>query len=287
MIKGFLLHLTHYDPAWNLVKDTEKPFDSETAYTIIQEMAAAGMNTLIIDCGDAIEYQSHPELKRHYTRPMSALKALADKARKLKIEVIPKLNFSQSRFYQHNHWMYPHNEVVNRRDIFDLPEYWRIAFELIDELTSSAKPERFFHIGLDEDTDRAPSLFAAAANLLADGLKEKGLRTVMWRDIRIDTRGLVFSEKQDIVEDLIARDMILQVWNYEGVVNQKCVSRLIEKGHAVWIAVKKSEGLNQWLEVILSNNKLPGVILTPWLPCVKENLEKFRKDIADVGSKLI
>ena len=83
-------------------------FDINLALELVDEMYKAGLNLLVIDCADGVRYKSHPELARKYTVPMSHLKKLVKRANEKGIEVVPKLNFAQSRFHCHNHWMYPY-----------------------------------------------------------------------------------------------------------------------------------------------------------------------------------
>ena len=97
-------------------------------------MSEVGLNLLVIDCADGIEYKSHPELVREYTVPMAHLEKLVNCVQEQGIEIIPKLDFSQSRYYRHNDWFTPYNEL------FDNNEYWRIAFEIIDEIIEMCHP---------------------------------------------------------------------------------------------------------------------------------------------------
>ena len=73
---------------------------------------------------------------------------------------------------------------------FDSDTYWEIGFELVDELISACKPERYFHIGMDEDTDRSHRRCAAAVCTLAEGVEARKLQAVMWKDIDIITPGM-------------------------------------------------------------------------------------------------
>ncbi len=265
------MHVTHYDPAWCAAKEHEQPFDAQTAAAIIDAMAANHLNTLIVDCADGVIYRSHPELQRHYSAPMAVLEELCRRAERHAIEVVPKLNFSQSRFYRHNQWMYPHNENVNGRDIFETPEYWRIAFELTDELIAVCRPNRFFHIGMDEDHDRSHAQFAAAVNLLADGLQRRGLRAVMWRDSRLDARGLVFNEKHSAAEKLLPANVVRMVWNYEGVSDTETIRTMRNGGFEIWagIAGAKPESAAAWDRMLAHpGNPHPGIIITNWKPCI-------------------
>jgi len=108
-IRGFQIHLTHYDHDWFQRKSQEIPFDLSIGLEIISAMADVGLNLLVIDCADAVEYTSHPELRRHYTQPMSVLSALAAHAHERGIETVPALNFGQSGYYHSNDWFRPHN----------------------------------------------------------------------------------------------------------------------------------------------------------------------------------
>lgn len=168
-IRGYLLHLTHYDPKWYLRKRREKPIELRLGLEIIDAIAKSGFNLLIIDCADGLMYKSHPELTRRYSIPKSSLKKLLNYARKRRIELVPKLNFSQSIYHRHNYWFRPYNHL------FDNDEYWEIAFELIDELIEVFRPERFFHIGMDEDDKRTHAQYIKAILALRQGLKRRGL----------------------------------------------------------------------------------------------------------------
>ncbi|MDD5600050.1 MAG: hypothetical protein PHV82_19045, partial [Victivallaceae bacterium] len=233
-ISGFLMHISHYDPKWCKDKDQETPFELKVAMDVLNAMHKAGMNLLLIDCADGVEYKSHPELKRHYTVPMSHLEELSEYARNRGIEIVPKLNFSQSRYHRHNEWFYPYNEFVDGIELFESEEYWRLAFELIDELIEVCQPQRFFHIGMDEDNDRAHSQFADAINTLSDGLRKRKLRTIIWKDTRTDPRGFIFTEKQFACEDKIPKDTVQMVWDYTKVIDPNIIRSLENKGIEVW-----------------------------------------------------
>lgn len=106
-VRGFLMHITHYDPRWYSKKDKEIPFDLAPGLELIDMMAQADLNMLVIDCADGLKYTSHPELARHYSVPMNTLAQLTQRSEQYGIEVVPKLNFSQSGLHCHNHWFRP------------------------------------------------------------------------------------------------------------------------------------------------------------------------------------
>jgi len=275
--RGFLMHLTHYDPRWCRAKDREEPFDPKLGNEIIDTMAEAGLNLLIVDCADAVRYASHPELRRPYTRPMSVLRKLADRARRRGLEVVPKLNFSQSGLNRHNHWFRPHHML------FDQDEYWRRAFLLIDELIGTARPERFFHIGMDEDHWRSHRQYVAAIKTLRKGLRQRGLRTVMWNDSAIRyPSGEAHREKALVAEKAVPRNIVQLYWNYRRL-NVADLRRIRDSGFELWGAPGRDpknvsamrRGLLRW------GGK--GIVLTRWFPCTQANRDELLAHVARLG----
>ena len=287
-IRGFLLHLSHYDPLWNQENWRNKfPFDLNLGLDIIDEMTKNGLNTLIVDCEDAVCFKSHPELSRTYTVPIKQLKKLVQHAAEKNIEVIPKLNFSQSRVHCHNDWMRPHGQCNGAQDIFDSEKYWKIAFELIDELVDVCNP-RYFHIGMDEDTERSCRLFAMAINILHAGLSKRNLRTVMWRDSRTDLRGEVFTEKHNFAEDKIAQDIIPMVWKYDRAISPKIIKHIVQKGFELWGTTGETASpdvILAWKKVLLKNDAT-GLILTKWIPCNEINRSSLLEYIKELGPEM-
>src|SRR5229473_1159603 len=101
-IRGYLLHITHYDPVWVANKDKEEPFNLEVGLRIVDAMAEARLNLLLIDPKDGVRYATHPELSRPYSQNIEILSQLAERAAKHGMETAIKLNFSQSALHQHN-----------------------------------------------------------------------------------------------------------------------------------------------------------------------------------------
>ncbi len=274
--RGFLMHITHYDPRWVQEKPKEKPFDLNVGLEIVDAMAKSGLNFLIIDCADGVKYKSHPELARHYSVPMEYLKKIIKRAQENSITVVPKLNFSQSKLHQHNHWFRPHNRL------FDNDEYWEKAFEIIDELARIFQPCKYLHIGMDEDHSRAHSQYIRAIKKLQAGLKQKGIRTIIWNDTALKHHMLVHAEKSLAAEDKIPKDIIHVVWDYAHA-QPKIVKRLVKKGFEVWGAPGRSvERVAQWRDCLLKHGG-KGILLTAWIPTIKKNQSKLLRLVRELG----
>ncbi len=277
-VRGYQVHITHYDPVWYRKKSREKPFDIKVAYDIVDAMAETEMNLLVIDIADGVKYKSHPELKRHYSVPMGHLKRLVQRARKNGIEVVPKLNFAQSARQFHHEWLRPHD----RR--FDSAEYYKVAFELIDEVIGVCEPKRFLHIGMDEDMDRSHRQYAAAVCTLAEGLKKRGLRAVMWKDIPITCPGMWESpgEKSRAAEKTTPKDVVQVPWGYRDA-NPDLVRRLRRKGFDVWGATGANpELVRAWRDAVLRYGGT-GILLTAWRPCRPGNRKSMIEQIRTCG----
>ncbi len=277
-VRGFLMHITHYDDAWCKVKATEKPFDLNLGLEIIDTMSEVGLNLLVIDCADGLKYESHPELSREYTIPMTHFEKLVNRAKEKDIEVVPKLNFSQTRAYWHNEWFRPHNKL------FDNDEYWRVAFEIIDEIIQTCHPRRYFHIGMDEDHDRAYSQYVDAIIKLRGGIEKRGLRTVIWNDSSYAHLGRmrVHAEKCLYAEERIPKDIVQVVWDYHSM-QPEVVRRIVRKGFEVWGAPGPNvEMVSKWRNGILEHGG-KGLLLTMWIPCDSSNRSKLLQFIRTAG----
>lgn len=277
-IRGFLIHLTHYDPVWYVKKSREQPFDLRVASDIVDAMAEADMNMLVVDVEDGVKFKSHPELKRRYSVPMGTLKSLVERARKAGLEIVPKLNFAQSTSQYHNEWFRPHNQG------FDSDEYWKLAFELIDELVAECRPERFFHVGMDEDMDRSHRQYAAAVRTLAEGVEARGLRPVMWKDNPVICPGIweAAGEKSRAAEKTTPRSVVQVPWGYREA-HPDLVRHLRRKGFEVWGAAgSKPELVREWREALLKYGAT-GILLTAWRPCRPGNRKGMLEQIRICG----
>jgi hypothetical protein len=276
-IRGYLLHITHYDPVWCETKDREEPFDVEIGLDIVDGMASVDLNLLVIDCADGLQYQSHPELTRHYSQPIATLERLVRRAGQQGIEVVPLLNFAQSEVFQNNHWFRPHN------DLFDNDTYWQFAFEVMDELIAVIQPPRFFHIGMDEDHWRSHRQYVAAIQTLRGGLARRHLRTVVWNASALRRRAVeVFKEKSLVAEGEIAKDIVQVIFDYADV-QPGVFRRVLNAGFEVWGAPGTDPGQMESMRDVLLSCGGTGILLTRWMPCVPANRDNLLDHIRTLG----
>lgn len=281
-IRGYLIHITHYDPVWYAKKATEKPFDLDVGREIVDALAAEGLNMLIIDCYDGVRYRSHPELAKHYSVPMSTLRSLVAAARKNGLEVVPKLNFSRSRHeHHHNDWILGPGEGPN--DHFDDDFYWKKGFEVIDEVIAAAEPPRFFHVGMDEDTDRSCAQYVAAIKRLRSGLRKRKLRTIIWNGGLTDAPAwMVIAEKSLVAEKAIPRDIVQLHWRYDRCPTSD-LRRIAKAGFELWGAPGGTPERARAFRDALLRLGGKGLVMTAWIPCIEENRKRLLDQIRALG----
>ncbi len=105
-------------------------------------MAEEGINMALIQVGNSIKLDSHPEIAIRDAWSTTRLRAELDKIRKLGIEPIPLLNFSAT----HDVWLKQYSRMLSTE------EYYKVCSDVIREVADLFDKPRFFHLGMDEET---------------------------------------------------------------------------------------------------------------------------------------
>jgi len=280
--RGYLLHLTHYDPRWYTNKAIEKPFDPRLAAEILRALADQGFNMLLIGVSDGVRYRSHPELARPYSRPMSVLRDLAGQASALGLEVVPKLNFSRSEINHHNQWMRRRGQEWHEQ--FDDEAFWKLGFDAVDEVIGACQPPHFFHVGMDEDHDRSQKQYVQAIRTLRSGLKKRNLRTICWSDSALDyASGQVYREKSEAAERTLPHDIVRLLWNYWAIPARQ-MRAIRKQGFELWGAPgwKSPEQVIKFRSALLACGGT-GMVMTRWQPCIAANRAELLRQIKTLG----
>jgi len=127
-------------------------FDVKLWRDLLKRMAEAGMNMAVIDIGEILRYESHPEIAVKGSWRPARLKKELDRARKLGVEPIQKLNFSTT----HDAWLGVYSRQVSS------PIYYAVCADLIAEVVDLFDQPRLFHLGYDEETAAHQAGFAYA-----------------------------------------------------------------------------------------------------------------------------
>jgi hypothetical protein len=267
----------------------------------LPDLAARGLNVLVLEVDYAFEFRSHPELRiaeKVITR--AGARRLVEAARRHGIRVIP-----QFQSFGHQSWAkttyplltkypqldltpggFPGNEGIYCREWDPMnPRVYQIVFALIDEIVDAFKADTL-HVGMDEvfllGNDASPStkgkdpaeVFARAVNdLYAHVVKKRKLQMIMWGDRLIDAGRYDYGEWESSKNRtwpaiyMIPRDIVIADWHYEKRDSYPSLSLFLDKGFRVlptsFKDVEASRGLIEYARG-LPRPGILGHLFTSW-----------------------
>lgn len=142
---GFNMWADREVPEWGLDNITAQPhmrFDESLWRELVPKMVDAGINMVVVDLGEGVRYESHPEISATDAWPVAKLKDELARLRDLGLEPIPKMNFSAC----HDIWLGPYSRMLSTET------YYAVCSDLISEAIEIFDKPRFFHLGMDEET---------------------------------------------------------------------------------------------------------------------------------------
>jgi len=174
------------DPGWPYEHCVYGPFlrfDTSLWNDVLVKMVDIGMTTVVLDLGDAIRYESHPEIAVENAWTVDRLRQELERVRDLGLEPIPKLNFSTA----HDVWLGPYARHVSTST------YYAVCQDLIAEVAELFDTPRFFHLGMDEETAQHQQYYSYAVMrqhelwwhdlaLFVNALEEASVRPWVWSD---------------------------------------------------------------------------------------------------------
>jgi hypothetical protein len=298
MIFANLLHLSY-----NMWGDWDNPkvkgkywaakpylrFDDKLWNDLLKLMQQRGFNMVVIDLGDAIQYESHPEIviKDAWSRPR--LTEELKKLRDMGLEPIPKLNFSTC----HDQWLGPYSRMVST------PQYYDVCKDLIAEVIDLFDKPRFFHLGMDEEEAvhqsnfeyvslRQHGLWWRDINFLFKQCDDRGVRPWIWGDYVWNHSEVFYANMpKHVVQSNWYRDPVRGDAKsvYGGVINMdiEAVRTYIDVDKAGfdqiptvsnWETPDNIHNTIAFCQEHLSKDHLKGYFLTPWRPTLEETREK-------------
>ena len=252
-------------------------------------MKAAGVNTVILDLGEGLRYESHPELavKGSWTR--EEMTAELGKMRDMGFEVVPKLNFSAC----HDVWLKEYSRMLST------PVYYQVCADLIHEVCEVFRP-RYFHLGMDEETAghqaayeycviRQFDLWWHDFYFLTDCVEKENARAWIWSDYMWNHRETFLAK--------MPKTVVQSNWYYSGQFPEgnenpgltnmlECFDVLEENGYdqvptgSTWSDVRNMELLTKYCAPRISPDRLLGFMQTPWYLTLDQN-EGILNEAAD------
>lgn len=145
MMWAYLLQLNHNLGLPFGEKQTcfmENQTDDDVWRQMIDFLASQGFNTVLIDVGDSLEYETHPEISIKGAWSKDKLKKELEYIRSRGITPIPKLDFSAN-----NHmWLGEYSRMVST------PLYYKVCKDLITEVAEVFGYPKYFHLGMQKET---------------------------------------------------------------------------------------------------------------------------------------
>jgi len=252
-------------------------FDEGLWDEILQNMKKAGINMVVIDLGEGVQYESHPEIAVKGSWTVKKLKEQLKKLRSMGIEPIPKMNFSTT----HDAWLGKYSRCVST------DTYYAVCRDLIDEVCYIFEKPRFFHLGMDEETANHQrfSLYAVMRQ-----------HNLWWHDLyffineveKHNVKAWVWSDylwhHPDIFFKKMPKTVVQSNWYYGKVFNKnigyvKAYLELQEHGYqqiptgSNWSVKENFIKTVSYCTSRISRDKLLGFLQTVWLPTTK----KFRR----------
>lgn len=181
---GILVHLGMN--MWgDLRAQKELKFNMDVWNEYVDHCVANGINFIVMDIGEGVQWESHPELSIKGSWSKELVKSEVLRLREKGIELVPKLNFSAT----HDAWLGIYSRMVST------PEYYKVTKELIEEIYEMFLHPSVIHIGMDEEnwkhaTDgnrtlivlRNSALQVHDINYFIKCVEELGAACHMWHD---------------------------------------------------------------------------------------------------------
>ena len=266
-------------------------FDDSLWNDLLKEMHEAGLNMVIIDVGDGIEYQSHPELATKNAWSLDHLESELGKCRELGLEPIPKLNFSTA----HDVWLGEYSRMVSTK------AYYEVVADVIKEVYQLFGKPRFFHLGMDEETPghQVNYLFLAVRQFelwwhdfyhMVDQVEKNGARPWIWSDY-------IWHHRAEFLEKM-PKTVLQSNWYYGEDFNPSDPERKIRVGaydlleehgfDQLPTASNHSNDVNfdrtvDYCASRVDDSRLLGFVQAPWRVTLEEFRDHHMEAVRQVG----
>ncbi len=255
----------------------------------LARMESEKMNMVVIDLGNAVRYESHPEIAVKNAWTASQLQKELKRIRKMGLEPIPKLNFSTG----HDTWLGEYSRMVSTE------KYYRVCTDLINEVCILFDKPRFFHLGMDEENASHQSHYKYIMvrqddawwkdfYFLVGEVEKNNSRAWIWSDYMLWSFPDQFFER-------MPKSVIQSNWYYGESfdVNDKYVKAYLDlESHGYdqiptgsYHAENERSFMNtvQFCEKNIEEKRLLGFLQTFWKPTIEENRERILKGVELAG----
>lgn len=258
-------------------------FDPDLWHEMTKALADAGCNMIVLDIGEGMQYESHPEISCRGALSKEILQEEIFNLKMLGIEAIPKLNFSAC----HDEWMGEMGRMLSTTP------YYRFCEDVITEVCEVFGHPRLFHLGMDEETFAHQSAYLVAIvrqgeqwwydfNFLIRTVMRCGSRPWVWSDY-------IWNHEAEFLKKM-SRDVVQSNWYYGGFAKEDhlrvdAFETLERAGFdqipagSVWSREDNFGLLVDYTRTRISEEHLGGYLQTVWRPMMPVWTEEQRRGV--------
>ncbi len=297
LVWGILLHLGHNmwgdRPGTYMGAVDHLTFEEDLWDKLTEKASELGLNMVVIDLGEGIQYKSHPEIAIKGAWSVEKLRGDLDRLRKLGLEPIPKLNFSSS----HDLWLGQYSRMVST------PTYYQVCSDLVKEVVEIFDHPRFFHLGYDEEAYihqdimdleyvliRKGELWKHDFLFFVDQCEKLDVRPWIWADYAWDHKDFL---------EWAPKSIVMSNWYYEDDFDPKnnptiqCYLDIdaagydqILTGSDIWEHVENFEKTVKFGRENLSKERVLGYLMAPWRFTESEYQELNMRSLKLIGEAI-
>lgn len=271
------------NPLWYMPTPYDENISTEveTWDAILPFLAERKYNLVLVDVGDGIKYETHPEVSAPNAWDKDFLRGKLAEMRALGLEPIPKLNFSTC----HDTWMKKYRRMISTS------EYYRFCADVIREVCEVFDHPRFFHLGCDEEGTelqkdyemiivRNAELWWHDFRFLCNECEKNGARPWIWSDYVWNNEELFLKNMPTSV--LQSNWFYYQFKNYDERHRYQrraieCYELLDKHGYdqiptgSTWACMENLYQTVAHGKAKLSEDRLLGYLTAPWTRTNKDN----------------
>ena len=261
---------------------------------LISFLPQNGFNSVLLDVGDSVIYDRHPELAIRGSLSKDHFKKMLDRIRAAGLTPIPKLNFSAC----HDAWLKDYSLMIGT------PEYDQVCLDCIDEIAELFDYPDYLHLGMDEET---------YAHQKRNGIAVIRSEERLWRDFYLfidrcthhNMRPWVWSDyywhhPESFTENM-PRSVLQSNWFYEvctgkdqdGTYKQKRLQAYVELDRLGFDQIPTAStyhhesNISDTMELAkedLTREQLKGILSAPWCPCQGDSWYRIMQEAIYMGT---
>jgi hypothetical protein len=287
---GYKMWADKDSTTWPLeyVTDTgELQFNRATWDELLPILASNGVNTVVMDLGEGVRYDSHPEIALDGAWTPGELKAELAKMRAMGLTPIPKMNFSAT----HDEWLGPYSRMLST------DTYYGVVADLIAEVCTLFDTPPLFHLGMDEETwghqtrfsyvvVRQHDLWWKDFLFYVEQVEKAGVRAWIWSDF-------IWHHKDEFLA-CMPKSVLQSNWYYGGEFGPEidyvaAYHQLEEAGYdqvptgSNWSDPNNFEKTVRYCGDVIAPERLKGFMQSVWKPTVDRRRERHIEASRELG----